>query len=75
MTGGTAWKIVKDEEEIVYAVDYNNRPDRYVHSACMYVYMCVIACACAVCLYDYTCVCVCVLFNSTKMYACMYIYM
>ncbi len=53
MPGGTAWKIVKDEEEIVYAVDYNNRPDRYVHvRVCMFT-MCV-------CMYD--CMCVCVVF-------------
>lgn len=30
MIGGTIWKIVKDgEEEIVYAVDYNHKKERY----------------------------------------------
>jgi cleavage and polyadenylation specificity factor subunit 2 len=31
MIGGTIWKIVKDgEEEIIYAVDYNHKRERYV---------------------------------------------
>ena len=31
MLGGTIWKIVKDgEEEIVYAVDYNHKKERYM---------------------------------------------
>ena len=31
MIGGTLWKIVKDgEEEIVYAIDYNHKKERYV---------------------------------------------
>jgi predicted metal-dependent RNase len=30
MLGGTIWKIIKDgEEEIVYAVDYNHKKERY----------------------------------------------
>lgn len=30
MLGGTIWKIVKDgEEEIVYAIDYNHKKERY----------------------------------------------
>lgn len=31
MIGGTIWKIVKDgEEEIVYAVDYNHKKERFL---------------------------------------------
>ena len=31
MIGGTIWKIVKDgEEEIVYAIDYNHKKERYI---------------------------------------------
>ena len=31
MIGGTIWKIVKDgEEEIVYALDYNHKKERYI---------------------------------------------
>ena len=34
MIGGTIWKIVKDgEEEIVYAVDYNHKKERYATEA------------------------------------------
>ena len=30
MVGGTMWKIVKDgEEDIIYAVDYNHKKERY----------------------------------------------
>ncbi len=30
MVGGAMWKIVKDgEEEIIYAVDYNHKKERY----------------------------------------------
>ena len=30
MIGGTLWKIVKDgEEEIVYAIDYNHKKERW----------------------------------------------
>ena len=33
MIGGTIWKIVKDgEEEIVYAIDYNHKKERYNRS-------------------------------------------
>lgn len=32
MVGGTMWKIVKDgEEDIIYAVDYNHKKERYVN--------------------------------------------
>nr|KAJ3422087.1 cleavage and polyadenylation specificity factor subunit 2 [Polyrhizophydium stewartii] len=30
--GGTIWKIKKDSEDIVYAVDYNNRKERHLNS-------------------------------------------
>ena len=31
MVGGTIWKIVKDgEEEIVYAVDFNHKKERFI---------------------------------------------
>ena len=34
MVGGTMWKIVKDgEEDIIYAVDYNHKKERYEFSA------------------------------------------
>lgn len=29
--GGTIWKIKKDTEEIVYAVDYNHKKERFVY--------------------------------------------
>lgn len=30
MIGGTMWKIVKDgEEDIIYAVDYNHKKERF----------------------------------------------
>jgi len=29
MIGGTIWKIKKETEEIVYAVDYNHKKERY----------------------------------------------
>ena len=28
MIGGTIWKITKETEEIVYAVDYNHKKER-----------------------------------------------
>lgn len=28
--GGTIWKIIKDQEEFVYAVDYNHKSEKYV---------------------------------------------
>ena len=32
MVGGAMWKIGKDEEEdIVYAIDYNHKKERYTH--------------------------------------------
>lgn len=31
MVGGTIWKIVKDEEEIVYAIDYNHKKERHLN--------------------------------------------
>lgn len=32
MLGGTIWKIVKDgEEEVIYAVDYNHKKERWKH--------------------------------------------
>ena len=31
MIGGTIWRIIKDgDEEIVYAVDFNHKKERYV---------------------------------------------
>lgn len=33
MLGGSIWKITKDGEEVVYAVDYNHRKERYACSA------------------------------------------
>ena len=30
LIGGTVWKITKDTEEIVYAVDYNHRRERHL---------------------------------------------
>lgn len=29
LLGGTIWKITKDTEEIIYAVDFNHRKERY----------------------------------------------
>ena len=35
MVGGTMWKIVKDgEEDILYAVDYNHKKERFVQLQC-----------------------------------------
>ena len=32
MIGGTIWKIVKDDEEdIIYAVDYNHKKERHLN--------------------------------------------
>ncbi|KAL6051559.1 cleavage and polyadenylation specificity factor subunit 2 [Balamuthia mandrillaris] len=31
MIGGTVWKIVKETEEIVYAVDYNHKKERHLN--------------------------------------------
>ena len=32
MVGGTMWKVVKDgEEDIIYAVDYNHKKERYMY--------------------------------------------
>ena len=40
MIGGTIWKIVKDgEEEIVYAIDYNHKKERYNISAFVYNFL------------------------------------
>lgn len=30
LLGGTVWKITKDTEEIIYAVDFNHRKERLV---------------------------------------------
>jgi len=30
LLGGTIWKITKDTEEIIYAVDFNHRKERLV---------------------------------------------
>lgn len=39
MIGGTMWKIVKDgEEDIIYAVDYNHKKERW-GLAFIYVYI------------------------------------
>ncbi len=33
MVGGTMWKVVKDgEEDIIYAVDYNHKKERYMYT-------------------------------------------
>ena len=32
--GGTIWKIKKDTDVIVYAVDYNHKRERYLNDAC-----------------------------------------
>ena len=33
MVGGAMWRIVKEgEEDIIYAVDYNHKKERYVYS-------------------------------------------
>jgi len=29
MVGGTVWRIVKDQDEIVYAVSYNHAKEKY----------------------------------------------
>lgn len=31
MIGGSIWKIVKEEEEIIYAVDYNHKKERHLN--------------------------------------------
>lgn len=31
MIGGTIWKIAKEEEEIVYAVDFNHKKERHLN--------------------------------------------
>ena len=39
MVGGTIWKIVKDgEEEIVYAVDFNHKKERFIDIRCVNCY-------------------------------------
>ena len=44
MVGGTMWKIVKDgEEDIIYAVDYNHKKERYAISRLLTVYMQILA--------------------------------
>ena len=37
MIGGTAWKIVKDDEEgeIVYAVDFNHKRERHLNGCAL----------------------------------------
>lgn len=39
LLGGTVWKITKDGEDVIYAVDYNRRKEKYTsyqspHSNC-----------------------------------------
>lgn len=39
LLGGTVWKITKDGEDVIYAVDYNRRKEKYMfyqspHSNC-----------------------------------------
>lgn len=34
LLGGTLWKITKDGEDVIYAVDFNHRKERY--SNCCY---------------------------------------
>lgn len=29
LLGGTIWKITKDGEDVIYAVDFNHRKERY----------------------------------------------
>lgn len=29
LLGGTLWKITKDGEDVIYAVDFNHRKERY----------------------------------------------
>jgi cleavage and polyadenylation specificity factor subunit 2 len=31
MIGGTVWKITKETEEILYAVDYNHKKERHLN--------------------------------------------
>ena len=41
MVGGTMWKVVKDgEEDIIYAVDYNHKKERYTISLLHILYTC-----------------------------------
>ncbi|VDO12737.1 unnamed protein product [Rodentolepis nana] len=35
MLGGTIWKIVKDETDIIYAVDFNNEKSRHLNGAAL----------------------------------------
>jgi len=32
MLGGSIWRITKDGEDVIYAVDYNHRKERYICS-------------------------------------------
>lgn len=32
LLGGTVWKITKDGEDVIYAVDFNHRKERYFTS-------------------------------------------
>lgn len=33
MLGGTIWKAVKDETDIIYAIDFNNEKSRHLNGA------------------------------------------
>lgn len=30
LLGGTVWKITKDGEDVIYAVDFNRRKEKYI---------------------------------------------
>ena len=34
LLGGTVWKITKDGEDVIYAVDFNHRKERFVSCCC-----------------------------------------
>lgn len=34
LLGGTVWKITKDGEDVIYAVDFNHRKERFVFCCC-----------------------------------------
>lgn len=45
MIGGSIWKIVKEEEEIIYAVDYNHKKERYnLPWILIRKYLCLLVC-------------------------------
>lgn len=34
LLGGTAWKITKDGEDVIYAVDFNHKKEKYFYDLC-----------------------------------------